>query len=95
MTFGDTVNGLYEMLGGLFLLYNCFVLYKHKQVRGISAVPVAFFTTWGIWNLWYYPSLNQWLSFSGGCLIVVANMIWITMMIYYVRKEKSLTTQPK
>lgn len=91
MNIADYINGTYELLGGFFLLYNCLVLYRQKQVRGISVLATVFFTSWGIWNLYYYPSLNQWVSFTGGCLIVIANTIWVSMMIYYVYKEKHLT----
>ena len=84
----DNVNGLYELLGGLFILLNCKKLLKDKKVKGISIIAVAFFASWGVWNLYYYPVLNQWCSFVGGIGIVVMNTIWICMMLYYIKKEK-------
>jgi len=88
MSVPDCINGAYEMMGGLFLAYNCFVLYKHKQVRGVSVAATIFFTTWSWWNLYYYPHLNQWMSFTGGYLIVITNSLWIAMMIHYIHREK-------
>ena len=83
----DLVNGSYEALGGLMLFRNVRQLYRDKQVRGISILSTAFFQTWGLWNLYYYPHLGQWLSFSGGCLIVLANTIWVGQMLYYKRTD--------
>lgn len=92
MSVPDLINGSFETLGGLFLLHNCFRLYKDKEVKGITLSACAFFTSWGYWNLWYYPHLNQWFSFTGGLLIVAANTWWIVMAIYYSRKKKLAKT---
>lgn len=83
----DKANGLYEMFGGFVVLLHCLRLYEDKKVRGVSITATIFFLSWGVWNLYYYPSLSQWYSFMGGCGIVAANALWIVMMIYYRRKE--------
>jgi uncharacterized membrane protein YfcA len=88
MNWADLVNGLFELLAGVFVLMHCRQLYKDKMVRGASVVATIFFTTWGFWNLYYYPSLEQWFSFVGGLGIVAANALWVGMMLYYIRKEK-------
>jgi hypothetical protein len=93
MSIADLINGCYELLGGIFLLHNCWNLYKDKKVSGVSIPSIVFFTSWGYWNLYYYPSLNQWWSFAGGCLIVIANTLWVTMYFYYknlTKKQKQL-----
>jgi uncharacterized membrane protein YfcA len=84
----DVVNGLYELLGAPFIVLSIIQLAKDKKVRGISWFHVGFFTTWGFWNLFYYPHLGQWCSFAGGVAIVVANSIWLTQLIYYKKVEK-------
>lgn len=86
MTVPDFINGTYECFGGAFLAYNCIRLYKDKDIKGISILTAAFFASWGIWNLFYYPYLNQWLSFSGGIFVVIANITWVIMAVYYKRK---------
>lgn len=88
MTWADTINGSYEMLGGLFLLHNCYRLYRDKEVRGITLTSATFFSTWSWWNLYYYPSLNQWVSFFGGLLIAITNAMWVIMAIYYTHRNK-------
>ncbi len=88
MSIPDAINGTYELLGGFFLLANCVRLIKDKEVRGVSIFAAAFFTSWGGWNLYYYPSLNQWCSFYGGLLIVTANTWWVSLAIYYSRKKR-------
>ena len=84
----DNINGIYELFGGLFILLHCLKLYKHKKVRGVSVASVIFFTSWGVWNLYYYPSLGQWSSFFGGLGIVFFNALHIYLLIYYIRKER-------
>jgi hypothetical protein len=79
----DFINGLFEAFAGLFVLNHCRVLYAHKQVRGVSLASVAFFTLWGIWNLYYYPALGQPMSFYGGLFVVAANAFYVGMMVHY------------
>lgn len=83
----DAANGAFELLSGVMVLLHCRQLHKDKEVRGASWVATAFFFAWGVWNLYYYPHLNQWLSFIGGLGIVVANCLWLGMMLHYIRHE--------
>lgn len=84
----DLVNGLFELFSSLLYILNIRALYKSKQVQGISLVPTVFFTSWGLWNLYYYPSLDQWYSFIGGIFLVSVNAIWLYMALYYNRINK-------
>ena len=77
------VNGAFETAGGLFILLSVRRLLRDKKVRGVSMLPVIFFTAWGFWNLAYYPSLGQWWSFAGGIGIVLANTVWLGLMFLY------------
>jgi uncharacterized membrane protein YfcA len=89
MTIQDCINGSYEAIGGAFLLINCLRLYKDKEVKGITLSAAFFFSTWSWWNLYYYPHLNQWMSFYGALLIAASNTLWIAMAIYYTYFKKS------
>lgn len=89
MTFPDFVNGCFETGGGLFQLLNCWRLLQDKMVRGVSILATAMFTSWGFWNLYYYPHLDQWLSFTGGLVIVSANTAWVVLAIYYGRGKNA------
>lgn len=83
MTLPDLINGLFEFGGGPFLMGNVKKLYKDKQLRGVMWQPTLFFTTWGYWNCFYYPHLNQWLSFTGGLVIVLVNSAWVYLALKY------------
>jgi hypothetical protein len=93
MTIQDLVNGLFEGLGSLFISISILKLYRDKLVRGISYFYVAFFAVWGYWNIYYYPHLNQWFSFTGGLLVAIANTVYTIMLIYYTVKETSNDTR--
>lgn len=84
----DVINGAFEALAGFMIMNHCTVLFRQKQVRGVSVFSTAFFAAWGVWNLYYYPSLGQIYSFLGGILVVSFNVLWVIMMVYYVRKER-------
>ena len=85
----DLFNGIFEILGAPFIFLSIIKLYKEKKVRGVSWVHVAYFTSWGFWNLFYYPHLNQWISFFGGVAVVVTNLIWLCQIIYYIFLERN------
>jgi hypothetical protein len=79
----DLINGGFELCSGLFQIANILRLIKDKEVKGVSLSSFILYTVWGLWNLYYYPSLGQSLSFIGGIFIVVTNMIWLGLAIYY------------
>lgn len=88
----DRINGLFELIGGLICFLNVRQLYKDKRTVGIYWPTQAFFASWGFWNLYYYPSLNQWNSFWGGVLLAIGNTTWVIMSKYYeVKNEKERT----
>lgn len=87
MQLPDLINGLFEGLGGLMIWLNVYRTYQAKVVKGVSILSTIFFTSWGYYNLYYYPHLNQWLSFIGGCSIVLGNTAWVISMIIYWPKK--------
>jgi uncharacterized membrane protein YfcA len=89
----DLINGLFELGGGILLTLNCLRLYKDKALRGVSPLPTVFFTSWGFWNLYFYPSVNAWYSFYGGLLIVVINCFWLGQIIFYSRRKNASRTR--
>lgn len=88
MIWQDSFNGIYSLLGGVFVFFHCCRLFRDKKVRGVSPAAIIFFTSWGIWNLYYYPFLNQWCSFVGGMGMVSMNFLYVVLMIYYILKER-------
>ena len=87
----DLINGGLETFGGLCVFNHARVLYKDKLVAGVSKFSTAVFFFWGLWNLFYYPNLDQWASFLGGLVIVAGNCTWLAMMLYYARRPRAAT----
>jgi hypothetical protein len=81
MSPADMCNAAFELFGGVFVLNHCRALFEAKIVKGISIVSTVFFTAWGVWNLYYYPSLGQWASFAGGVFICLANLLWVAIRV--------------
>ena len=82
------INGVFEFGGSLMLWRNVVALYRDKVFKGVRLESTAFFALWGLWNLFYYPHLSQWWSFTGGLSITVANCVWVSQMVYYARQQK-------
>jgi membrane protein YdbS with pleckstrin-like domain len=89
----DFINGAFECAGGFFIWLSVRKLHHDKLVRGVSWPHVAFFSAWGLWNLWFYPHLDQWLSFVGGAVLVIVNLIWLLQIAFYLIQERRLLTR--
>jgi hypothetical protein len=83
VTVPDIINALFELCGGFMVFDHCRALYRDKKIAGVSIPATAVFFAWGLWNLFYYPHLDQWASFAGGLVIVTGNCIWLGMMVHY------------
>jgi uncharacterized membrane protein YfcA len=81
----DYVNGTFELCGGVFIALSVRQLLKDKMVRGVSWLAILFFTAWGYWNLFFYPHLDQWLSFAGGVGLALANTVYLALLVHYWR----------
>jgi len=85
----DLINALFEFVGAGLVLMNVRQLFIDKRLCGVHWYPTAFFSAWGFWNLYYYPALDQWLSFAGGVALVLANTAWVVLALYYLQQERS------
>jgi hypothetical protein len=88
MHLADITNGLFECIGGIMIWINVRQLAEDKEVKGVHWLPTFFFTSWGYWNLYYYPSLNQLFSFIGGLFIVSGNTAWVYLMMKYWKNKR-------
>lgn len=84
----DLINGLFEFAGAVAGVYQIWVLHKHKKVRGFAPLAYLYFTAWGMWNCFYYPHLDQWVSLVGTIAITLSNGIYAAQAVYYIRREK-------
>jgi uncharacterized BrkB/YihY/UPF0761 family membrane protein len=84
----DLINAAFEGFAALFILNHCRALWKSKQAHGVSLLSTVFFTTWGLWNIFYYPHIGQNYSFKAGLAVVSANFIWVYLIWKVRRLEK-------
>ena len=83
MQIADLINGGFEIFGGIAMAGNVLKLYRDKKTRGVNWSTQIFFTSWGLWNLVYYPSLGQWVSLAGAASLVISNAFYVTLMWIY------------
>lgn len=88
MNYPDVINALFESFGFFAVGASCIKVLKDKQVKGVSYATVGFFTSWGLWNLYYYPHLGQVASSVGALLTCVANGSWLVLIIKYKQETK-------
>jgi hypothetical protein len=69
---------------GLQLL-NCHAAWKHKAVRGVSLLAVVGYTSWSVFNVYYFGTLGQAWSQMGNCFILVGNATWLGLALSYRR----------
>lgn len=75
------MNGALELGGAGLTWLNVRRLWRDRRIRGVDWRIWIFFTVWGLWNMWYYPFLQQWASTAGGAVMVLANLVWISLAI--------------
>ena len=83
----DTGNALFELIGAWFTWKNAAQLRRDRRILGVYWPATAFFTAWGLWNLYYYPALGQWLSVTAGAILVSGNLAWL-WLAYGVLRPK-------
>ena len=86
----DSVNGLFEMSGGFFVLLNVLKLHHDKLVKGVNPIAVSFFAIWGYWNLYYYAAISQTYSLFGSASVAIMNTVWLCQLAYYSRLNMRL-----
>ena len=77
----DLLNAFFEFAGAITVWHNVRVLLRDRKVRGVSLASIAFFTSWGFWNLYYYPSLGQMWSTAAGVFLCAGNLTWIVLAL--------------
>lgn len=83
MSLPDLVNGLFEAFGFVAVMFSVYRVQQDKKVAGVSLVTTSFFTSWGFWNLYYYPHLGQALSSAAAGAVCFANCMWCFLILKY------------
>lgn len=84
----DVINGTFETLGCLAVGLSIRQLLRDRRVQGYHWGSLLYFTSWGYWNIYYYPALDQWVSAVGATATALANTIYLGMIIYFSRKRR-------
>ena len=87
--YADKINAALELCGAFVIFLNIRKTYHDKSIRGIDWRYLAFYIGWGVWNMFYYPSLGQWWSFYAGLMIIWLDCVWLAQMWYYGGLEKN------
>jgi hypothetical protein len=86
----DHCNAVFEGGGAIIQLINVRQILRDKTVRGVHWAPLAFWTAWGVWNVFYYPAIHQWWSFACGLGVVAGNAVNLSLMwLYWPRSRRS------
>lgn len=83
----DVVNGLFEAFGAYTAWANFARLRRDQEIKGVYWPMWAFFSAWGLWNCFYYPSLNQWFSFVAGAALCAGNIAWTVLAVRLALKK--------
>lgn len=87
----DLANACFEGGGSIFVLNHARILLKDKMARGVSLLSVAFFSLWGVFNIFYYQHLEQKFSWYAGIAVLIANTFYMLLIAHYRRKENVAT----
>ena len=85
MVLPDLINAIFNLSGGFFIGLNIRSILHHKCLKGTNIFTIIFFTSWGIWNLFYFSNLQQAISFYCGIVITLANIVWLGLAFKYRR----------
>lgn len=85
MTFADTGNALFEILGAALQWINVHKLLRDKKVQGVYWPVTAFFAAWGLWNIYFYAAVGTPLSSWAAGFMTLANVTWVALAIRYSR----------
>lgn len=93
----DQINGTFELCGAFFTWSNFAAYCKARELKGVYWPATAFFTLWGLWNLYYYPAIGQPLSFLGGIALTGGSAAWLTYVLVdkaVARLDRSIDEWP-
>ena len=81
----DMINALFEIAGALMVCDHIRHLLRDKSVAGVSTLAVVWFTTWSLWNVYYYNDINQIYSWCAAIIMGLIQTTYLILLIYYRR----------
>lgn len=89
---GDTIGSLLLICGALFVLLNVRRAYVDKEIKGVSSLAVAFFSSINVYYTVFYFLEGYTWSFVGSALLGGIQFFWFLQIVYYNKFYKSKTT---
>jgi hypothetical protein len=84
----DAINASFIAFGALTTWLNVRQLLLDREVKGVVGSLWWFYTTWGLWNLYYYPHLGQMFSFWAEVVLVSGNITWLGLFLFLVFQKR-------
>jgi hypothetical protein len=87
----DLTNAFFEAVGSVLIWLNVRRLYIDREVKGVQWEVNLFWLSWGVFNLFFYgPVMGLWISWWMGISIIVANTVWVAMLLYFMAGSNEL-----
>lgn len=83
----DLTQAFWELGSAVFGLLNIRAIRRSKSIAGVHWAPTAFFTAWGVYNLWFYDALHLPVAWWAGMAITAVNLIWLSHALYYMGRR--------
>lgn len=84
----DLINASFEIGASAIIWYNVHRILKDKEVKGLEWKTWIFYAVWGMYDfIYYYPHLEQTLSFYAAIFLSVGNWTWIGLAFKYRKKK--------
>lgn len=77
----DYINSGFALAGAYMTWRSVLQLWRDRTVAGVYWPANIVFGAWGLWNLYYYPSLGQWSSFVCGSVNTLGNLVWVGLVL--------------
>lgn len=84
----DAINACFELVGAVLTWRNVLQLWRDREVKGVYWPATALWAAWGIWNCFFYPSLEQWFSAVAGAFLALGNATWVAMVLIMRRPPR-------
>lgn len=87
----DVINGIWELVGAIFIIPSIMNIIKTKVSNGITWHTQTFFLSWGLWNVFFYPYNGFTYSFIGGLVLAVVNIVWLILILKHRVKKPEIS----
>jgi len=84
----DLITGILEVTAGFFQFLNCRQIIRDREIKGVLWHLTFFYTSWSLWDVWYFAHLGQWFAWAGTWVVLSASVLWLHLAIYYNRDHE-------